>query len=85
MSPARHAERSAFPLFIYAGAADRRTPLEQTDLMVSALKKAGKAPEILMIKSDEGHGFGVLDNRIELAETMLKFLDKHIGRGPSKP
>lgn len=85
VSPARHAERSAFPLFIYAGAADRRTPLEQTELMVSALKKAGKPAEIVMIKGDEGHGFGLLDNRIELAETKLKFLDKHIGRGPSQP
>lgn len=84
-SPALHAERSNFPLFIWAGAADRRTPLEQTEMMVSALKKAGKPPEIVMVKSDEGHGFGLQENRIDLYETMLKFLDKHIGRGPSQP
>lgn len=80
-SPTPHAARSSIPLFIWAGAADVRTPLEQTEMMVSALKNAGKPPEILMIKNDEGHGYGLQENRVDLYETMLKFLDRHIGPG----
>jgi len=85
VSPARHAERSAMPLFIYAGDADRRTPLEQTQAMVDALKLAGKPPEIVMVKLEEAHGYGKTENRVELYKTMLDFLGKHIGRGPSEP
>ncbi|MEH0167975.1 alpha/beta hydrolase family protein [Roseateles microcysteis] len=81
VSPALHAERSSIPLFIYAGASDRRTPLEQTELMIDALKKAGKPPELVMIKADEAHGYGKLENNIELYEAKLKFFDKHIGPG----
>jgi len=83
VAPALHAERSRIPLFLYAGGADRRTPLEQTKLMVDALKKAGKAPDEVLIKMDEAHGYGKLENRVELYEKMLNFLDKHIG--PARP
>lgn len=79
VAPALHAERSRIPLFIYAGGADRRTPLEQTRLMVDALKKVGKAPDEVLVKMDEAHGYGKLENRVELYEKMLNFLDKHIG------
>lgn len=81
VAPAQHAGRSAIPLFLWAGASDRRTPLSETERMVDALTKAGKPPEIVMIKADEGHGYGKRENQIELYETMLKFLDRHIGPG----
>lgn len=79
VSPARHAERIKAPLFIYAGSDDWRTPMEQTHLMVDAMKKAGRPPEVLMIKAGEGHGYGKSENRVDLYEQMLKFLDRHIG------
>jgi len=85
VSPARHAERIKAPLFIYAGSEDWRTPMEQTNLMVDALKKAGHPPEVLMIKAGEGHGYGKSENRIDLFEQMLKFLDRHIGPAAAKP
>jgi len=87
VSPARHAERIKAPLFIYAGSEDWRTPIEQTNLMVDALKKAGRPPEVLMIKTGEGHGYGKTENQVDLYEQMLKFLDRHIGPGslPSVP
>lgn len=83
VSPALHAQRSAIPLFIYAGDADRRTPLEQTEAMVDALKAAGRPAEIVMIKSEEAHGFGKTENKLDKFETMLKFLGTHIGTGPT--
>lgn len=78
VSPVHHAARIKAPLFFYAGADDIRTPLEQTNGMVSALRSAGQNPQVL-IKAEEGHGFGRLENRIELYENILKFLDQHIG------
>ena len=83
VSPALSAEKSGFPLFIYAGGADRRTPIEQTRLMVSALERAGKPPALVMIKMDEAHGYGQVSNRVELFDAKLKFFDSHIG--PGKP
>jgi dipeptidyl aminopeptidase/acylaminoacyl peptidase len=79
VSPVYRADRIKASLLFYAGAADVRTPIEQTNRMVSALQRAGQAPEVI-IKADEGHGFGKLQNRVELWERMLLFLDKNIGR-----
>lgn len=79
ISPLKFAERSALPMFIWAGANDERTPLSETRNIVAALEKAGKPAEIVMIKPGEGHGYGKQENRIDLYETMLKFLDRHIG------
>jgi dipeptidyl aminopeptidase/acylaminoacyl peptidase len=82
-APAQHAARSRIPLFMYAGADDRRVPLEQTELMVDALKKAGRPPEVVMVKLEEGHGFAKREHQLELYEGILAFLARHIGTGPS--
>ncbi|OYU44233.1 MAG: hypothetical protein CFE44_14055 [Burkholderiales bacterium PBB4] len=81
VSPVWFADQSGFPLFIFAGGADRRTPIEQTKLMVSALERAGKPPALLLVKADEAHGYGQTSNRVELHEAMLKFFDAQIGSG----
>lgn len=83
VAPARHADRSRIPLFMYAGARDQRVPVEQTRLMVRALERANRPPEVLIIKPTEGHGFGTLENEVELYTEMLKFLERHIGVGPT--
>lgn len=83
VSPALHAGKIKGALFIYAGADDVRTPLEQTERMVEALKKAGRPPEVVMIKPGEAHGFGKVENNLELYTQMLDFLDRHIG--PKSP
>lgn len=82
MSPVHQAASIKAPLFIYAGGSDVRTPIEQTNMMVDALKKAGKEPELL-VHGREAHGFGSLDNRTATWERMLAFLSKHIGTGPT--
>lgn len=80
VSPARHVDKLKGALFMYAGRDDQRTPIEQTLKMVEALKAVGKAPEVLMIKPDEGHGYADPKNREDLYVQMLKFLDRHIGQ-----
>lgn len=79
VSPVNLADRIKQPLLIYAGADDIRTPLEQTSAMVRALERAGNPPKKVIIKAGEGHGFGKLENNVELYNEIINFLDAHIG------
>lgn len=79
-SPARLAERIVAPVLLVAGGADERTPIEQTEAMERALKAVGRPPQTLY-KRTEGHGFYDEANRLELQQTVLAFLDRHIGSG----
>jgi dipeptidyl aminopeptidase/acylaminoacyl peptidase len=79
LSPVNLADRIKQPVFIYAGAEDIRTPLEQTTAMVRALERAGNPPRKVLIKAEEGHGYGKLENNVDLFEEMLRFLDATIG------
>jgi dipeptidyl aminopeptidase/acylaminoacyl peptidase len=77
-SPANMAARMKGALMMWAGADDIRTPIEQTRKMQSALESAGKPPRVL-VKAGEGHGFGKVENSVELYDVMLKFLEEQIG------
>jgi dipeptidyl aminopeptidase/acylaminoacyl peptidase len=83
LSPVTHAARITGPLFLYAGSSDPVTPIEQTNAMVRALERAGRPPKELLVRTEEGHGFGKLEHRVELWERTLRFLDAQIG--PSAP
>lgn len=78
-SPVNMAAQMKAPLFMYAGSDDIRTPLEQTTGMIKALESAGNPPKVVVIKKEEGHGFGKVANNIELYEKILNFLDEQIG------
>jgi len=84
ISPVNLAARIKHPVMMYAGADDIRTPLEQTSGMQRALSSAGNPPRKVIIKAEEGHGFGKIENRVELYQEMLKFLDQHIGAGSKR-
>jgi dipeptidyl aminopeptidase/acylaminoacyl peptidase len=83
VSPVNMAARMKGALFMWAGADDIRTPIEQTRNMQSALERAGNPPKGVLIKPGEGHGYGSVDNNVELYDRMLKFLDEQIG--PKQP
>jgi dipeptidyl aminopeptidase/acylaminoacyl peptidase len=78
-SPVTYAEKIKGPVMMYAGVDDIRTPLEQTRAMQRALERAGNAPKYMVVKAEEGHGFGKLENNVDLYNTMFKFLDENIG------
>lgn len=84
-SPVHMAKRIKGPVFMYAGAEDYITPLEQTNAMASALRAAGNPPKTVMIKKEEGHGYGRLENELDLYQQILKFLEASIGKGPTRP
>lgn len=83
-SPVTYADKIKGPIMLYAGAEDIRTPLEQTRAIQSALERAGNRPKAVVIKAEEGHGFGKLENTVDLYNQVFKFLAEHIGAG-SKP
>jgi len=84
ISPVNLADKIKQPLLIYAGEDDIRTPLEQTTRMIRALERAGNKPKAVIIKKEEGHGFGKTENNVELYEAIFKFLDEHIGPGSKR-
>lgn len=85
-SPAQQVERIKVPLFIVAGAKDRRTPPAQSELLVKNLKAAGKESlvEDFYVEKGEGHGFYKIENNVKLYSKMLAFFDRHIGSGQAK-
>jgi dipeptidyl aminopeptidase/acylaminoacyl peptidase len=85
VSPAYLADRIQAPVLMYSGAEDIRVPLEQTQKMRNALESRGKKVRWI-VKNEEGHGFGRIENNVDLYTQVLEFLDQTIGPGkPSAP
>lgn len=78
LSPVYLAERIKIPVFLYAGRDDVRVPFSQIDRMAKALTASGNPPKAFVAKAGEGHGFSKVENRIDLYNQILEFLDKHL-------
>jgi dipeptidyl aminopeptidase/acylaminoacyl peptidase len=83
VSPNRIAQRIKVPVFLSAGGEDETAPIEHTEMMEIALKRAGVPVETLYFKT-EGHGIYKLEHRREFYGKLLMFLQKNIGgRAPA--
>ena len=80
MSPITHASKIKGAVFLYAGRDDVRVPIDQIYRMDRALKAAGNPAKALVIKEKEGHGFGKIENNVDLYTQVFKFLDEQIGK-----
>ncbi len=78
VSPNRFAERIKVPVFLSAGHEDYTAPVEHTQMMEAALKKAGVPVEALYFKT-EGHGIYKREHRAEFYARLLTFLQRNIG------
>ncbi len=78
-SPVYHVDKLKAALLIVHGGSDVRVPISNAHILEKKLKEAGKPYETLY-KDEEGHGFSQVKNRIEFYQTMLSFLDRHIGK-----
>jgi dipeptidyl aminopeptidase/acylaminoacyl peptidase len=76
-SPVMNSDKIKTPLFIAQGANDPRVNKDESDQMVSALKKRGITVEY-MVKQNEGHGFHNEENRFDFYRAMEKFLGEHL-------
>ena len=78
VSPNRMADRIKVPVFLAAGGEDDRAPVEHTEMMEKALKRAGVPVEALYFR-EEGHGFYKEENNREYYTQLLAFLARHLG------
>ena len=78
ISPLSNADKIKGAVFMYAGQDDIRVPIGQMNRMDRALRSAGNPPAAFVVKEKEGHGFGKLENNLDLYTQMLKFLDTQL-------
>ena len=79
-SPLHNLDALNAPVLIVHGGEDFRVDVEHAYRLREALEELNKPYEWLL-KPNEGHGFYKPENRLELYQRMLAFLDKHIGPG----
>ncbi len=79
ISPVNNASKIKGAVFLYAGQDDIRVPIDQINRMDKALKAAGNPAKAYVVKAKEGHGFGRLENNVDLYTQVIKFLGEQIG------
>ena len=73
-SPIFHVDQITAPLLIAHGSNDPRVNQDESDQIVSALRKRGIDVKYI-VKENEGHGFRNEENRFELYREMEKFYE----------
>ena len=76
-SPSNNADAIDVPLLLMHGDADDVVPIDQSEQMAKALKKAGKPHQFLRFEGGD-HSFGRKRDAEKYYKTMLRFLDKHL-------
>jgi len=76
LNPARNVSKDAPPFLILHGDRDKTVPSQQSQLLDSALRKAGVDSTLRLVKG-AGHEFKQL-RQGELVELVSNFLDKHL-------
>jgi dipeptidyl aminopeptidase/acylaminoacyl peptidase len=81
-SAAQNAERVGMPLLIIHGDEDQTVPIEQSELMVSALERAGKSARLVTLHDIDHYATPIQGEawRTVLSES-LAFFEQHIGPG----
>jgi dipeptidyl aminopeptidase/acylaminoacyl peptidase len=79
-SPVLHADRIRIPVLLVHGRRDFTVPVEDTEAMEEALKRAGKEVETLYFDDDDHYLFREPD-RIAFLEAMDRFLARNLGPG----
>lgn len=77
IAPVELATRIKSPVLLAYGTLDRRVPLEHGTRVRAALRAAGVEPEWITYES-EGHGWQILDNRIDFALRLESFLARNL-------
>lgn len=75
-SPARKAENVNVPILLIHGRDDTVVPFEQSELMISALKRAGKSYELVELKKED-HWLSRSATRLQALQETVRFLKQH--------
>ncbi|MDM4767309.1 prolyl oligopeptidase family serine peptidase [Pelomonas sp. SE-A7] len=76
-SPVLLADRIKAPVLLAFGEADLRVPLAHGKRMREALTAAGNEPQ-WVVYPGEGHGFSLMQNRLDFARRVEQFLATHL-------
>lgn len=76
-SPVSYADKNDPPLLIMHGTADTTVPLEQSQLMAAAMKKAGARHELIVVEGAP-HTFHLQPKQRDLRSVVLGFFDKNL-------
>jgi acetyl esterase/lipase len=74
-SPARQVGRDDPPMLLIHGRDDRHVPLEQSEALASALRRAGVRNRLIVVEGAR-HGFGFQAEGRDLLPEILEFLDE---------
>ena len=80
ISPVFNAAKIKRPVFMYAGLDDIRVPYNQISRMKRELEANGNAVKGFVAKEKEGHGFGKLENNVDLYTQIFAFLKDQFGQ-----
>jgi Dipeptidyl aminopeptidases/acylaminoacyl-peptidases len=75
-SPARHAETITASIMLIHSNIDRVINFNQSQIMASALKKAGKPYEFVKLNSED-HWLATAETRLSVLQAVVKFLEKN--------
>ncbi|HVN02339.1 MAG TPA: S9 family peptidase, partial [Caulobacteraceae bacterium] len=73
ISPAAHVDKVTIPVLIIHGRDDTVVPFEQSQIMLDALKKAGKSVELVVL-SREDHWLSRSATRLQMLQATIDFL-----------
>jgi dipeptidyl aminopeptidase/acylaminoacyl peptidase len=82
VSPLKSAHLIKAPVLLMHGENDMRVPIEHSERMLKALQRSGKQVEWIPFRF-EGHGVGLMDNRLQYLKALGTFFDKHLGKIPA--
>jgi fermentation-respiration switch protein FrsA (DUF1100 family) len=75
-SPARHAAKIDIPILLVHGKNDTSVPFKQTEMMVKAMKAAGKPYEFVELDGED-HFMSTSENRLKMLQTAVGFIEKN--------
>jgi len=80
-SPSEHADKIQAPVFMAYGKRDPRVHIDNLKVMEKALKRAGKKEGedfVVMVKTNEGHGYRKQENQYDFYGRMETFLAENL-------
>jgi dipeptidyl aminopeptidase/acylaminoacyl peptidase len=76
ISPASQAAKATIPILVIHGKDDTVVPFEQSQMMVDALRRAGKDVDFVVLEHED-HWLSRSDTRQQMLQATVDFLEKH--------
>ena len=76
ISPAAHADKVTIPVLLIHGKDDTVVPYEQSQIMATALGRAGKTVEFVTLKKED-HWLSQGETRLQMLQAVVAFLEKN--------